>query len=128
MFKLFKICLPAGRNKKEPESPKEILEHLKKLEKNQEDISRELEELKEKGKKDLQKVGIVRFNPFQQESGGDQSFSIALLDANDDGVVLTSHYLRESNRVYAKPVIQGQSEYQLSEEEKNAINKARTTK
>lgn len=101
----------------------EILEYLKKLEEKCDNLSQELKSFKEKSKKDLQKVGMVRFNPFP-EVGGDQSFSIAVLNANNDGFVLTSHYLRESNRVYAKPVEQGKSKYQLSKEEIEAINKA----
>jgi hypothetical protein len=68
-------------------------------------------------------VGIVRFNPFS-EVGGDQSFSIALLNENDDGVVITSLYTRQENRVYGKPIKNSQSEYSLSEEEKKAIEKA----
>lgn len=111
------------KTKKEPESLKEVLGYFKKLEENYENVSRELKGFKEKSKKDLQKVGMVRFSPFA-DVGGDQSFSIAVLDENNDGFVLTSHYLRESNRVYAKPVDKGKSKYQLSKEELEAINKA----
>lgn len=117
MFKLF------NKNKKEPENLKEVMEYLEKLERNYENISRELKEFKAKSKKDLQKIGIVRFSPFA-EVGGDQSFSVAILDENNDGFILTSHYLREFNRVYAKPVENGVSKYQLSKEELEAINKA----
>ena len=102
---------------------KEVLGYLKELEENYKDLSQEFEAFKAKSKKDLQKVGMVRFNPFP-EVGGDQSFSIAVLDANNDGFVITSHYLRELNRVYAKPVKNGQSQYQLSNEEIEAISKA----
>jgi len=67
---------------------------------------------------------VVRFNPFSGV-GSDQSFSIALLDSNDNGVVITSLYTRNENRVYAKPLKAGRSEYLLSAEEKNAIEKAK---
>ncbi len=117
MFKFFK------ENQKEPENLKEVLEYLKKLEKEQEDISHSLEDLKKESRKNLRKVSVVRFNPFK-EIGGDQSFSIALLDADNNGFVITSHYHREMNRIYAKPIENGTSKYQLSEEEKEAINKA----
>lgn len=117
MFKFFK------KNKKEPESLKEILEHLKRLEENYEKTSREFKEFKEKSRECLQKVGIVRFNPFK-EVGGDQSFSVAVLDANGTGLIVTSHYGRETNRVYAKSIKNGQSQYALSAEEKKAINEA----
>ena len=116
MFNFLKTCLPVGRNKKEPADLKDVLERLKGLEEANEKLSRKLNN-------SLQKVGIVRFNPFK-EIGGDQSFSIAVLDADNNGFVITSHYGRESNRVYAKPVGNGNSSYPLSKEEQEAINKA----
>lgn len=118
MFKFFK------KKKKEPENLQEILVQFKDLKENFERISAELENLKKENKINIQKVGIVRFNPFK-EIGGNQSFSIALLDGNDNGVVITSLYSRTDNRVYGKPIKNGQSEYLLSEEEKQAIEKAK---
>jgi hypothetical protein len=112
------------KKKKEPENLKEILSQFKELEEKFVKISQELENLKKESKFSVQKVGIVRFNPFS-EVGGDQSFSIALLDGNDNGVVITSLYTREGNRVYGKPIKNGQSEYLLSAEEKEAIEKAK---
>ena len=117
MFKFLK------KTKEDPEDMKEVLEYLKKLEESYQELSQKFESFKEKSKKDLQKVGMIRFNPFP-EVGGDQSFSIAVLDADNNGFVITSHYLRELNRVYAKPIEKGISKYQLSKEEIEAINKA----
>jgi len=117
MFNFFK------KRKREPENFKEILSQFKNLEKNFEKLSQELENLKKESKWSLQKVGIVRFNPFK-EVGGDQSFSIALLDGNDNGIVITSLYSREGNRVYGKPIENGKPSYSLSEEEREAIKKA----
>jgi len=111
------------KEKKEPKNLKEILSHFKILEENIENLSQEIERLKKENKFSVQKVGIIRFNPFQ-EVGGDQSFSVALLDANNDGFVITSLYTRTENRVYGKPIKAGKSEYILSEEEKKAIEKA----
>ncbi len=119
MFNFFK------KKKKEPENLKEILEYFKNLEKSFEKLSEELEKLKKESAFNIQKVGLVRFNPFS-EVGGDQSFSIALLDGDDSGIVITSLYSREGNRVYGKPIKNGQSEYLLSDEEKQAIEKAKT--
>jgi hypothetical protein len=73
----------------------------------------------------LQKVGVIRFNPFG-DVGGDQSFSIALLDRRDNGLAISSLYSREGTRVYTKPIKKGQSDYPLSEEEKKALERART--
>jgi hypothetical protein len=71
----------------------------------------------------LQRIGIVRFNPFE-DVGGDQSFSIALLDAKGDGIVISSLYGRRESRVYLKPIDRGQSKYALSEEEGKALRLA----
>lgn len=109
--------------KKEPKNLKEVLSILQNLESKIGKISEELEKLKKESEFSIQKVGIVRFNPFS-EIGGDQSFSIALLNKNNDGLVITSLYTRERNRVYAKPIIKGKSQYLLSKEEKEALEKA----
>ena len=121
MFNFFK------KTKKEPQYLKEILAQFKDLEKSFEKLSKDLENLKKESKFSVQKVSIVRFNPFS-EVGGDQSFSIALLDGNDNGIVVTSLYTREGNRVYGKPIKNGGSEYLLSEEEKQVIEKAKSSK
>ena len=115
------------KEKKEPENLKEVLVELNKLDANFKKISKELENLKKEKVFSVQKFSIIRFNPFN-EVGGDQSFSIALLDGYDCGMVLTSHYTRNGNRVYAKPVKNGRSEYTLSEEEVRAINSAKNFK
>jgi hypothetical protein len=106
--------------KKEPENLKEILGQFNDLKENFERISAELESLRKKNNFNMQKIGMVRFNPFRG-IGGDQSFSAAILDGNNSGIVITSLYNREENRVYGKPIKDGHSEYLLSEEEKKAI-------
>ena len=108
------------KQKKEPENLKEALSQLNDLKENFESISAELESLRKKNNFNMQKIGMVRFNPFGG-IGGDQSFSVAILDGNNSGIVITSLYNREENRVYGKPIKDGRSEYLLSEEEKKAI-------
>jgi hypothetical protein len=71
----------------------------------------------------VQRVGIVRFNPFE-ETGGNQSFALALLDADGDGWVLSSLHARSGTRVYAKAIAKGRSEAALSDEEAAAIRQA----
>lgn len=71
----------------------------------------------------IQHVGVVRFNPFA-DKGGDQSFVLAILDDHADGAVLNSLHTRTDVRVYAKPVVGGQSTYTLTAEEKEAIARA----
>ena len=70
-----------------------------------------------------QKISIVRFNPFG-DTGGDQSFVLAVLDAHNSGYVITSIHGREGTRVYVKPIDDGKSKYPLSEEEKQALKQA----
>lgn len=69
----------------------------------------------------VQKVGMVRFNPFG-EVGGNQSFAVAFLDNSNTGVIILSLYSRDGVRIYAKPVKEGKSEYQLSKEEEEALH------
>jgi hypothetical protein len=116
-----------GKNKEEPKNIEELLAQFKKLKNDLRVISEELADLKKQNRFAVQKVGIVRFNPFR-EVGGDQSFSLALLDENEDGAVITSHYTRKENRIYGKPIKAGQSEYPLSEEEREAIKIAKNPK
>lgn len=70
-----------------------------------------------------QKIGIVRYNAFK-DTGSDLSFSLAILDDYNNGVVLNGIYARDSSNIYAKPVVNGESKYVLSNEEKEAIYKA----
>ena len=70
-----------------------------------------------------QKISIVRFNPFG-DTGGDQSFTLAVLDAHDSGYVLTSIHGRQGTRSYVKPIDLGKSKYTLSDEEQQALAQA----
>lgn len=72
----------------------------------------------------VSKIGIIRFNPFA-DTGGAQSFSMALLDSKKNGIVMTSLYARNGNRWYVKEVTGGKGkEVELSKEESEAIEKA----
>ena len=71
----------------------------------------------------VQHVGVVRFNPFS-DKGGDQSFVLAILDDHADGAVVSALHTRTEVRIYAKPVVGGQSTYTLTQEEKEAIARA----
>lgn len=71
----------------------------------------------------VQNVGLVRYNPFQ-ETGGDQSFALALLDKKGDGVVISSLHSRNMTRFYAKPIKSGTAQLSLSDEEAQALQQA----
>ncbi|MFN8520015.1 MAG: DUF4446 family protein [Chloroflexota bacterium] len=82
-----------------------------------------LRELESGARHMVQRVGIVRFNPFE-DTGGDQSFVVALLDAESNGVVLTSLHARAGTRVYLRTVIGGRCDVTLSAEEVEALRQA----
>lgn len=69
------------------------------------------------------KVGVVRYNAFQGQ-GNDLSFSVAVVNDRQDGVVISGIHNREETYVYAKPLEKGSSTYSLSEEERKAISQA----
>ncbi|MFH0906664.1 MAG: DUF4446 family protein [bacterium] len=101
----------------------EEIKRLKKTEKDIEQLANSLKIIEKMTNKSIQKVGVIRFNPFK-ETGGDQSFSIAMLDSNDNGLILSSLYTRQGTRIYSKPIEIGKSKYPLSNEELNALKKA----
>jgi hypothetical protein len=80
--------------------------------------------LERAGQAHLQHLGMVRFNPFQ-DTGGDQSFAIALADGNGNGLVFTSLHSRDVTRAYAKPLQEWRSSHSLMDEEQQAIALAR---
>ncbi|MGE5588849.1 MAG: DUF4446 family protein [Clostridia bacterium] len=82
-----------------------------------------VEDMHLESRRHVQGLGVVRFNAFQ-DTGGDQSFALALLDGSGDGVVVSSLYGRNESRVYAKPVEQGSSRYTLTAEEQEAVDQA----
>ncbi|HEY3365299.1 MAG TPA: DUF4446 family protein [Symbiobacteriaceae bacterium] len=89
-------------------------------------LTHQLNAMEEAARLHVQKTAIVRFNAFP-DTGSDLSFAIAMLDAFNNGFVLSSLYGRSESRVYAKPVRAGKSTYALSEEEKQAIGQATAT-
>jgi len=88
-------------------------------------IKKSIQEILYQEKFHYQKIGFLRFNPFERV-GGEQSFIIALLNKEDSGLILNFLYTREGVRVYSKKVNKGVSEeYELSTEEKEVIKKAK---
>lgn len=80
--------------------------------------------LERAGKRHMQRLGFLRFNPFR-DAGGDQSFALALTDQDGDGFVMSSLHSRDVTRVYGKPLVSWDSIYSLTDEEKQAIEKAK---
>ena len=87
------------------------------------EIARMLEEMTAQNRLVIGKIGFVRFNPFP-ETGGNMSFALALLNADKNGIVISSLHSREGTRIYAKPVEKGESKHHLTDEERQAIAEA----
>lgn len=82
--------------------------------------------VEERVKRSAQSIETIRFNPFKGTGdGGNQSFSTAIINENGDGVIISSLYSRERVSIFSKPVKNFNPEYELSEEEKEALSKAR---
>ncbi len=105
---------------------------LQKIAKEHETNKRDIALLQEKIAKlevgvlsNIQRVGLIRFNPFK-DTGGDQSFILALLDAKNAGIVISGLYSRAGTRWYAKRIVDGKGiDHELSDEEKKAIAAAK---
>ena len=112
-----------GNGKNIEEDLETYMYRVEKVEKQNSEIYEYIKNMDEDMKKCIQKVGIVRYNAFK-DTGSDLSFALALLDENNNGVVLNGIYSREMSNIYAKPVENGRSNYTISEEEQQAIQKA----
>jgi hypothetical protein len=95
-------------------------------------VGRELDELtarmavvESSARHHFARAGLVRFNPFP-DTGGNQSFALALMDESEDGVIISSLHSRTGTRIYAKAVGAGKAETSLSAEEQDAIDEARS--
>lgn len=83
--------------------------------------------LHQKNQLAISKLGLIRFNPFN-DTGGNQSFCLALLDSHNTGLVISSIHARTGTRFYAKEIIDGKPSNQLSEEEAAAYKQATSSK
>lgn len=104
-----------------------LLEHMdsvKNISKENENLSQEVKEIKNTLSSCFQKHGVVRYTAFD-DVGSDLSFALTLLDGKDNGVILNGIYSREGSSIYAKPVHNGQTKYNLSEEEQKALENAK---
>lgn len=101
----------------------ELLDQSREQTENMKSLHFALRQLEQRYLNSVQHVGVVRFNAFP-DAGSDLSFAIAVLDGNRDGFVLSSIYGRDESRVYAKPIVQGRSDYFLTQEEEQAIDNA----
>lgn len=116
-----------GNGKNIEEDLENYMYKSERIEKQNMEILNNIKNIEQDLSKCIKKIGIVRYNAFR-DTGSDLSFALALLDDNNNGVVLNGIYSREMSNIYAKPVENGKSKYTLSEEEKQAIEKAVNSK
>ena len=106
---VFKDLIKISKDKDFSNNTKEIKE-----------IKSELKSFVDASSSHIQRVGLVKFNPFK-EAGGEHSFSLALLDGDKNGIIITSLHTRERTRLYLKDVSSGKPKIELSNEEQNAL-------
>ncbi|MBI3633555.1 MAG: DUF4446 family protein [Candidatus Vogelbacteria bacterium] len=96
---------------------------LEGLIRSKEEVRKDISEIRDRMRHHIRGIKTVRFNPFK-DSGSNQSFATAFISDEGDGVVISSLYSRDRVGIYAKPLEDHQSEYELTDEEKRAINEA----
>lgn len=120
-YKNFMVKLGNGKNLEE--DLETYMYRVNKVEKQNAEIINQVELIDKDLRKCIQKIGIVRYNAFK-DVGSDLSFALALLDEQNNGIVLNGIYSRDMSNIYAKPIENGKSNYVVSEEEAQAIQKA----
>jgi len=91
-------------------------------------LSSRVEIVQGQGLQHIQRVGLLRFNPYN-DTGGDQSFAVCFLDKEGTGIVITSLHARSGTRAFGKEIVLGKgAKYELSKEEELVIQKAMSEK
>ena len=119
----YRKLMRGTNNKNLEEMLLERIDSIEDVHKVSEQALDECKRLEEKMQECIQKVAIMRYKAFE-DVGSDLSFSIAMLDDKNDGVILTGIYGRQESTTYAKPIDKGISRYDLSEEELCVLNEA----
>ena len=118
-----KFLKKLGNGENIEEDLKVYINKVEKVENTNKEIIEYCENLEKELSKSIKKIGIVRYNAFK-DTGSDLSFALALLNDDNNGVVLNGIYSREMSNIYAKPIVNGESKYTISDMEQEAINKA----
>ncbi len=113
-----------GNNTNIEDDLRRFISKVEQVEQENKEIQEYANNLNSNMKGCLQKIGIVRYSAFS-DVGSDLSFTLAMLDAKDNGVILNGIYSADSSNIYAKPITNGTSTYALSQEEKEALEKAK---
>jgi Protein of unknown function (DUF4446) len=100
----------------------EVTQTVESFAKREEFFAKVLKEQTLEGLGHIQRVQILRYNPYN-DTGGEQSFSLVLLDGKQNGILITSLHSRAGTRIYTKVISKGESDMELSKEEKEVLKK-----
>lgn len=109
-----------GKGDNIDEMLKKYIEQAQEISAENKEIEKYCEKLDNRANKCMQKIGLVRYNAYK-DTGSNLSFTLAILNDEDDGIVLNGIYARDSSNIYCKTVEKGSSSYALSKEEEQAI-------
>jgi hypothetical protein len=121
--KFLEQLFPQGESRQIRGKLTEVLDSLKEIQEENSLIAGKLDELAQEGSNHIQRVEIMRYNPYN-DTGGDQSFTSVLLDGKLNGFMITSLHSRSSTRIYTKIIKSGKSDLELSKEEEEVLKKA----
>ncbi len=96
------------------------LQKVDNIENENKEIENYCQKLEKESKECLKKIGLIRYNAYK-DTGSELSFTLAILDERNCGIVLNGIYGRDTSNIYAKPIEQGESKYALSKEEQEAL-------
>ncbi len=120
--------LRGNRTKSIDESFDQIETEVKEIKDFKKDVSKYLESVESRLNKSVQGIGTVRFNPFKGTgSGGNQSFATSFITSKGEGVTISTLYSRDHVSVFAKPIKDFKSEFELTGEEKESLEMAKSS-
>jgi len=125
--KKYRKMMRGVNNKNLEKALNDNLDNIEKALNRSEEAINECKSISNELKGCVNKVAIMRYKAFE-DVGSDLSFSIAILDSYNDGVIITGIYSRHDSTTYAKPIDKGISRYELSEEELHVLNEAINSK
>jgi len=110
-----------NKKKKKIDNVEDAARKIEELELKIEKLSLDIDKMKKESESYIQKSKLIRYNPFN-EMGGDQSFTLSLLNKKNNGIIITSIFNQEKSRLFGKEIVDGKSTHQLSSEELSIID------
>ena len=120
--KYLEELFPEGEARQVRGKLSEVLTGIKEIREENTLIASRLDELDQNGLKHIQRLEVMRYNPYN-DTGGDQSFTVVMLDDKLNGVLITSLHSRSGTRIYTKIIKSGKSDLELSKEEQEILEK-----